>query len=145
MNVRGAPAIAITAALSLAVECEKARAEWEKLQPSELVSVLVEKLAHLNTSRPTAVNLANEVAKLTDFLHGMVADGPKMAQSSANVLTAYVEMAESLLVADVEDNLAIGRHGADAVLHDCGCQVRPIVATLRLLCAENVKKQELSV
>jgi methylthioribose-1-phosphate isomerase len=61
MRVRGAPAIAIVAALSLCVElCTASHSTVDSL----LETVLAQ-LAHLKTSRPTAVNLfemADEVA-----------------------------------------------------------------------------------
>lgn len=66
---------------------------------------------YLKTSRPTAVNLFNECDRLIAFLSSLAttaADGDAL-------LTAYVAEAEKTLAKDIEDNLAIGRHGADAV------------------------------
>ena len=52
MNVRGAPAIAISAVLSLAVECEGRRGEWGKLPPAEAAAQLRERL-EVRASVPT--------------------------------------------------------------------------------------------
>ena len=114
MNVRGAPAIAISAVLSLAVECEARAAEWGALGPAEAVAALTEKLEYLKTSRPTAVNLFNECDSLIASLAALgAADG-------AAVLAAYIELAEKLMAKDIADNMAIGTHGAAAVLKDTG-------------------------
>lgn len=61
-QVRGAPAIAIVGALSLASELHEDKAPWTSKQ--ELSSHVAERLAHLETSRPTAVNLANMANEL---------------------------------------------------------------------------------
>jgi methylthioribose-1-phosphate isomerase len=81
MNVRGAPAIAIAAALALAVEAVSAKvsdfpetffceldsdfaalncAQDKFSQAEEAKEWLVSRLEYLKTSRPTAVNLFND-------------------------------------------------------------------------------------
>lgn len=110
MRTRGAPAIAIVAALALAVELENM-----KLSPiAEEVKVFIdEKLEYLITSRPTAVNLADAARKLSKVVN---AAATKADASGSDVKNAYIEAAEQMLVADVQDNEAIGRHGAEWIL-----------------------------
>ena len=67
MRTRGAPAIAIVAALSLAVELTH---ETLSPIPEEVAAFIVEKLDYLETSRPTAVNLADAVRKLKRVVEG---------------------------------------------------------------------------
>jgi methylthioribose-1-phosphate isomerase len=111
MRVRGAPAIAIVAALALAVEIGNARRTTGKL-PSEADSVralIGERLEYLKTSRPTAVNLSDAVGKLK-----IIAKREALEQDATGKTVAekYILAAEIMLVHDVEDNEAIGRHGA---------------------------------
>jgi methylthioribose-1-phosphate isomerase len=110
MRTRGAPAIAIVAALGLAVEVVNL-----KLSPiAEEVKVFVlEKLDYLVTSRPTAVNLADAARKLKKVTEDAAAKDGATGQS---VREAYVQAAEQMLVDDVSDNENIGRHGAEWIV-----------------------------
>jgi methylthioribose-1-phosphate isomerase len=110
MRTRGAPAIAIVAALALAVELENMKLS----SIAEEVKVFIdEKLEYLITSRPTAVNLADAVRKLSKVVD---AAATKADASGSDVKNAYIDAAEQMLVADVQDNEAIGRHGAEWIL-----------------------------
>ncbi|KAG9520370.1 Methylthioribose-1-phosphate isomerase, partial [Aureobasidium melanogenum] len=114
MRTRGAPAIAIVAALGLAVELELIAGKNELSKIAEEVEIFVkEKLEYLVTSRPTAVNLADAARKLQKIVQSAAraqdASGP-------SVKDAYVKAAEQMLVDDVSDNKAIGEHGADWIL-----------------------------
>lgn len=110
MRTRGAPAIAIVAALALAVELENMKLS----SIAEEVKVFIdEKLEYLITSRPTAVNLADAARKLSKVVD---AAATKADASGSDVKNAYIEAAEQMLVADVQDNEAIGRHGAEWIL-----------------------------
>src|SRR4051812_35646942 len=107
MRTRGAPAIAIVAALGLAVELENMKLS----NVAEEVKVFaIEKLNYLVTSRPTAVNLADAVQKLTKVLEDAAV---KEGATGVDVKEAYIEAAEKMLVDDVHDNEAIGKHGAE--------------------------------
>ncbi|KAH7072993.1 Methylthioribose-1-phosphate isomerase [Paraphoma chrysanthemicola] len=110
MRTRGAPAIAIVAALALAVELTNL-----KLSPvAEEVKIFIsEKLDYLVTSRPTAVNLADAAGKLTSITEDAAA---KEGASGDSVREAYVLAAEKMLVDDVSDNENIGKHGAEWVV-----------------------------
>ncbi|KAJ2399576.1 S-methyl-5-thioribose-1-phosphate isomerase [Coemansia sp. RSA 2559] len=101
MQTRGAPAIAIVAALSLAAEVAARNGECD----ADFIS---NRLDYLGTSRPTAVNLFDAIRKLKQTV-------AKAAANGENVAEAYVAAAEAMLVADVADNQSIGVHGAQYI------------------------------
>ena len=114
MRTRGAPAIAIVAALGLAVEVELIAGKKELSSHAEEVEVFIqEKLDYLVTSRPTAVNLADAAGKLQKVVQTAA---KAQGASGTSVKDAYVKAAEQMLVDDVSDNKAIGEHGADWIL-----------------------------
>ncbi|KAJ2774589.1 S-methyl-5-thioribose-1-phosphate isomerase [Coemansia nantahalensis] len=99
MQTRGAPAIAIVAALGLAAEvCGMAFAG-----DAEARAHIRQRLAYLQTSRPTAVNLFEAARRLAAVVDAAESD----------VAAAYVAAAERMLEADVADNRAIGRWGSE--------------------------------
>jgi methylthioribose-1-phosphate isomerase len=117
MRVRGAPAIAIVAALALAVELETIQASGKLSEIAEEVKVFVyEKLDYLITSRPTAVNLADAAQKLKRTV-AIAADGEEA--TGEKVKNSYIQAAEKMLVDDVRDNENIGRHGAEWIAKNC--------------------------
>ncbi|CAE7249977.1 unnamed protein product [Symbiodinium sp. CCMP2456] len=110
MRVRGAPAIAVTAALGVAVAAHKetfadvaACKQW-----------LNESLDYISTSRPTAVNLFNAVRDLKHFVADCSAD------SAAGVVAAYTAEAERFFAEDTKLNEGIMKHGAAHMLANCG-------------------------
>ncbi|RMZ82954.1 hypothetical protein DV737_g1755, partial [Chaetothyriales sp. CBS 132003] len=114
MQVRGAPAIAIVAALALAVQLNKEL--LSRTLPSsadETKDLISQRLEYLKTSRPTAVNLGDAVGKLK-----IVAQKAALLPDSTPgaVVSAYTAAAERMLVDDVSDNKAIGEHGAKWIL-----------------------------
>ncbi|GAM84914.1 hypothetical protein ANO11243_029160 [Dothideomycetidae sp. 11243] len=111
MRTRGAPAIAIVAALGLAVEVFNSDLDSKSAQ--DVQEYIYDKLAYLVTSRPTAVNLADAVGKLRKVVS---AASEKTDASGASVKAAYIGAAEQMLVDDVADNEAIGKHGATWIL-----------------------------
>ncbi|OAX84320.1 methylthioribose-1-phosphate isomerase [Emergomyces africanus] len=97
MRVRGAPAIAIVAALSLAVELHMLASNNQlSTEPREVEVFIREKLEYLVSSRPTA--------------------GVCQGVGGKEVAEAYIEAAERMLEDDVRDNRAIGEFGAKWVL-----------------------------
>ncbi|KAB8336760.1 hypothetical protein FH972_021069 [Carpinus fangiana] len=110
MRVRGAPAIAIVAALGLAVELANMPDQYKNALDAEAMRKTVhEKLDYLVTSRPTAVNLGG-AAKI---LKVVVDETAKQSGSQGlTVLDAYVKAAEQMLKDDVKDNENIGKHGS---------------------------------
>lgn len=111
MKVRGAPAIAIVAALSLAVELSHSGTRKEIGGSARAIRDLIrQRLEHLESSRPTAVNLGDAVRKLGRIMDDVA---KKRGADAATIVTAYVEAAERMLIDDVGYNEAIGKHGAD--------------------------------
>ncbi|EME80035.1 uncharacterized protein MYCFIDRAFT_204427 [Pseudocercospora fijiensis CIRAD86] len=107
MRTRGAPAIAIVAALSLAVELSNNKTS-DKAE--EVAAFIVEKLDYLVTSRPTAVNLADAVGKLKKIVTSAAAISDANGDS---VSKTYCDAAQAMLAADVSDNKGIGKYGAE--------------------------------
>ncbi|KAI8366093.1 S-methyl-5-thioribose-1-phosphate isomerase [Radiomyces spectabilis] len=112
MKTRGAPAIAIVAALSLAVDVTARHAKSEFATVESVSNFLLASLEYLKSSRPTAVNLFDAAAKLRIVVETSV----KEASSASTVVDAYVAAAEQMLVDDLQDNKNIGKHGADFIV-----------------------------
>ncbi|MEU5878906.1 S-methyl-5-thioribose-1-phosphate isomerase [Spirillospora sp. NPDC047279] len=96
LAVRGAPAIGVAGAFGVAIAMRQAEREgWDR--PALLAAV-----DRVREARPTAVNLAAGVDRVTPFM----AKGPD----------AVIAEAQALLDEDVRGNRAIGAHGADWLL-----------------------------
>lgn len=114
MRTRGAPAIAIVAALSLAVELQN-NAISDKAE--EVAAFILEKLDYLVTSRPTAVNLADGARKLKKIVESAAStDG----SNGMAVSKAYCDAAAQMLIDDVSDNEGIGKYGAEWISKTAG-------------------------
>lgn len=112
MTVRGAPAIAIVGALSLAVELNSILfAGSETLNSAaDTANYIHERLQYLVKARPTAVNLS----QATTLLGQIVDDEAATATASGkSIIEKVIATAEQMLADDVADNTAIGEHGAD--------------------------------
>ncbi|KAK6434663.1 S-methyl-5-thioribose-1-phosphate isomerase [Oleoguttula sp. CCFEE 5521] len=114
MRTRGAPAIAIVAALSLAVELQSTKLS-DKAE--EVQAFIIEKLQYLVTSRPTAVNLADASRKLSKIVSNAAKQGGSDGKS---VVKAYCDAAAQMLIDDVSDNQAIGKYGAEWITKTVG-------------------------
>jgi methylthioribose-1-phosphate isomerase len=110
MKVRGAPLIAIVAALSLAVEI-KARKFPSAKDACDYINL---RLEYLKTSRPTAVNLFNAA----DNLSIVALAALHRVGTAEAVVNEFIVAAELMLQKDVLDNRAIGRLGADFILQN---------------------------
>ncbi|XP_037429682.1 methylthioribose-1-phosphate isomerase-like [Triticum dicoccoides] len=113
MVVRGAPAIAIAAALSLAVEVNDHDFTGTPVEAALFVS---KKLEYLVSSRPTAVNLSDAATKLQN----LVSRTAETAKDAKSIFQVFIEAAEAMLVDDVADNKAIGSHGAEFLQRQLG-------------------------
>jgi S-methyl-5-thioribose-1-phosphate isomerase len=137
MQVRGAPLIAIVAALGLSVEAEHKKGSVG--DAAKTLSWLKEQTTYLRTSRPTAVNLFNAMDELDSAFGTVAASGG----DSAKLLDVCIDAAERLFAEDVATNRAMGEVGADAILaamaakgrHDQGARVLTICNTGTLACA----------
>src|SRR5579859_5485161 len=105
MTVRGAPAIAIVAALSFAVELYNLPSSHFSTA-SSAIDFIVQRLNYLEGSRLTAVNLFEATAKLRTLVQ------TARTSSAAAIIATYIAAAEKMLIDDVADNRAIGSHGA---------------------------------
>ncbi|CCU76122.1 methylthioribose-1-phosphate isomerase [Blumeria hordei DH14] len=106
----GAPAIAIVAALSLAVEMEQKRDG--ATTPELLVRYVNAQLDYLLGSRPTAVDLSNAIRLLkSSVAYIPMRKNPEYA--CAEIRKALINTAEKILEDDLTTNLAIGRYGAE--------------------------------
>lgn len=112
MVVRGAPAIAIAAALSLAVEVSNLQNFTGTSE--EARSFIAKKLDYLVSSRPTAVNLSDAAIKLKKVVN----DAALTCTDTRVIFEVYIEAAELMLQDDVASNKAIGSYGASFLLHE---------------------------
>jgi 5-methylthioribose kinase len=115
MTVRGAPAIAIAAALSLAVDLVVGGMGDQFLDASAAQDYINAKLDHLATSRPTAVNLFDAIRRLRTVVSDSMSRS-ECQPSPRSVCLAVVESSEAMLEEDVAANRSMGRHGARALL-----------------------------
>ena len=115
MQVRGAPLIAIVAALGLAVHVDQERSKFGNTAAA--ADFLRQKIEYLRTSRPTAVNLF----RATDELLALVNSLASSAGATVDIIVnGYIEAAEAILAADVATNKAIGDFGAKRILEITG-------------------------
>lgn len=112
MQVRGAPAIAIVAALSLAVYLARYN-DTNGSHRANCPNFVSQSLKYLVTSRPTAVNLADAARKLEKLVYAADAES---TSSWSSVSEKYILAAEIMLVDDVQDNKNIGENGAEWIL-----------------------------
>lgn len=109
MKVRGAPAISIVAALSLAVELHRKTFD-SKEKMNEYVS---KNLNYLSTSRPTAVNLGHVVKLLIDLTELYLKDESINVDSMKEKL---LHETEKLLKSDLFINKKIGEYGGREII-----------------------------
>jgi len=115
MKVRGAPAIAIVAALTLAaVLVQPDTTSQVSASPQEAVAFIETSLEYLKTSRPTAVNLFDAAHKLATAVRSEAAT--KASATGQCIVNKYLELAEKMLEDDVQDNQNIGKFGAEFIL-----------------------------
>lgn len=124
MAVRGAPLIAITAALGLAVETFHKKDSFQTT--ANLVSFLMERMQYLRTSRPTAVNLFRATDELMESVTSWAKDS---TLSVAALAENFIAAAEKMLEADISANKSMGMHGAKRILELVG---RPKIRVLTI-------------
>lgn len=111
MIVRGAPAIGVAAALSLALESRR-------LAPlcadhAQFIQSLFKAKERLQSSRPTAVNLR----WATDYIYEIAEKDPGVALKDLAEL--LVSTADDLIEKDISVNKAIGENGAQLLKDGC--------------------------
>jgi len=108
MKVRGAPAIAICGLLCIGTWVHNERENLLKQTPQEVCDEICNKLNHLRSSRPTAVNLFNAIDDVQQELKKKITAG----NSAEDLINYMVEEAERLFVDDVTNNKKMGKNGA---------------------------------
>ncbi|KAI1437595.1 hypothetical protein GGR50DRAFT_48609 [Xylaria sp. CBS 124048] len=116
MRVRGAPAIAIVAALAHAVELYHGRCKASK--PEETISYIDSRLDYLKQSRPTAVDLTNAITHLKAAVRDVNAASMVEAAAKSAIINAYIAAAEEIFRKDTETNLLIGECGRQWLLEN---------------------------
>ncbi|KAI1336254.1 hypothetical protein F5Y15DRAFT_208921 [Xylariaceae sp. FL0016] len=108
MRVRGAPAIAIVAALAHGVELHNASCKAST--PEETIAYIDSRLDYLKQSRPTAVDLTNAINHLKSTVRSV--DAP----TKDAIIDAYIVASEEIFRKDTETNLLIGENGTKWLL-----------------------------
>ncbi|MCL7024469.1 hypothetical protein MKW94_011080, partial [Papaver nudicaule] len=108
MVVRGAPAIAIAAALSLAVEAFNLQPYGGG--PVDAASFLIDKLDYLVSRFVTLHDLL-----LLLNSKEVISNSAAKDSEGSMVIQAYIEAAETMLEDDVASNKAIGSYGASLI------------------------------
>ncbi|KAK8050086.1 hypothetical protein PG994_011816 [Apiospora phragmitis] len=116
MRVRGAPAIAIVAALAHAVELQNGAGPSSSA--ADTISYIDSRLDYLYESRPTAVDLGNAITNLKKVVRGVDVSSLDQDAARSAIVNAYIEAAEEILRKDTETNLKIGSHGAEWLLEN---------------------------
>ncbi|EFW99958.1 translation initiation factor [Grosmannia clavigera kw1407] len=118
MRVRGAPAIAIVASLSLAVELQNNYCIAST--PQDTIAHIDSRLDYLKKSRPTAVDLFNAIANLKTAVREVPVSALEDSAAKALIIETYIRTAEHILEKDLKTNLAIGNFGADWLQQQSG-------------------------
>jgi len=114
MNIRGAPAIGVTAAMGMAL----AAIEFQNLD-IEKFKVEMENAARIiSKTRPTAVNLTWAVKRIQNLIENNPTSPPELAK-------LIISECQKMWQVDIDTNRAMGKHGAtlledgDTVLTHC--------------------------
>ncbi|KAI0523900.1 hypothetical protein F5B22DRAFT_422244 [Xylaria bambusicola] len=110
MRVRGAPAIAIVAALAHGVELHEGACKASTA--AETISYIDSRLDYLKESRPTAVDLTNAITHLKSVVRAVETSTLDQAAANSAIIDAYIAAAEEIFRKDTETNLSIGEHGS---------------------------------
>jgi methylthioribose-1-phosphate isomerase len=132
MRVRGAPAIALVAALALVVEDSWASSSSEAVSGATAArDWYCSRLDYLVTSRPTAVNLGDAANKLKLVVRSTARSDNSTA---ITVREAYATAATQMLEDDVRDNKAIGSAGAQWLVNQGTLGLREKTCTVVTHC-----------
>ncbi len=105
MQVRGAPAIGVTAALGIAL----AASRFESSDTEKLIGYLTEVGDELAATRPTAVNLFWAINRMNDFIRS------NRNMDIENLKNAIIKEADSIQSEDVTRNKALGGFGNELI------------------------------
>ncbi|KAI8958386.1 methylthioribose-1-phosphate isomerase [Daldinia sp. FL1419] len=117
MRVRGAPAIAIVAALAHGVELSNG--SCKALTTQETISYIDSRLDYLKQSRPTAVDLSNAITHLKNTIRSVNVTGKENDATGRDaIVDAYIAAAEEIFRKDTQTNLSIGEYGSKWLLEN---------------------------
>ena len=105
MQVRGAPAIGVTAALGLALVAHNSKSDTT----IALLDELKKAASELLSTRPTAVNLSWAVNKMLKKAELLLSQPVDFARSK------LIEEAIAIQKQDIDCNLSLGKHGASLI------------------------------
>ncbi|CAM9700278.1 unnamed protein product, partial [Discosporangium mesarthrocarpum] len=125
MKVRGAPLIAIVAALGLAVEVTTGSASEGSAE--DVRDFLNTRLGYLRGSRPTAVNLGNACELLGGVASKACAEGEATGKTVAD---AFVAAAEAMLEDDVAANRRQGAYAVETLAAEPSCMGKEKLSVL---------------
>ncbi len=109
LQVRGAPAIGVTAGFGLYLLLKHSTAETY----DEFMKELREKSDYLNSSRPTAVNLSWALKRMEDLVVSFTGNGASF--DKANVIDAMKTESEKIKEEDVNMCRKIGEYGVELI------------------------------
>nr|AGT02428.1 S-methyl-5-thioribose-1-phosphate isomerase [Strigomonas culicis] len=112
MRVRGAPAIAVSAALGIAIAAANKQKAGEFADASAAVQFLLESCDYVMTSRPTAVNLFNCLSQVKEQVRRL----SETAATVEAVVEAFTQIAEAIYNEDVAFNEGIMKHGGAYIM-----------------------------
>jgi methylthioribose-1-phosphate isomerase len=117
MNIRGAPAIGVAAAMGMALAAQQGLATG-CTDREDLVAYLEQAKKTIDSTRPTAVNLFWATSRI-------LAKVAETNGSAGDVVDAVREEAKAMWQEDIDRNMSIGRYGAkliadgDTILTHC--------------------------
>jgi len=117
MNVRGAPAIGVTAAMGLAC----ASIEFQNLSSDEYWKKMEQAAAEIRSTRPTAVNLFWAIDRIMKKAKNI----GKKVNDPKEITKELISEAKLMAKEDIDTNKSIGMHGAklindgDVILTHC--------------------------
>lgn len=112
LRVRGAPAIGVAGAYGLLVGIRP----FQERPLAEFFTILKEKAAYLNSSRPTAVNLSWSLKRMTDFSESQLSQ----VASAAQLYERLVAEACRIHAEDRAICRAIGENGLELIREGAG-------------------------
>jgi methylthioribose-1-phosphate isomerase len=106
MNIRGAPAIGVAAAMGMAL----AGIEFRGKEKNEFLASMESAGKHITSTRPTAVNLFWAVERIMKLVNGL-----KDQKDVNEIVDAVIEEAKKMAQEDIATNKLIGKHGAELI------------------------------
>jgi methylthioribose-1-phosphate isomerase len=112
LEVRGAPAIGVSAAMALYLDAKRFLAQNPTATVAALEARIADTHAYLDSSRPTAVNLSWATARMHEVARAVESKGNATA---ASVVSALLDEARAVRDEDIRVCRAIGEHGVELV------------------------------